>query len=155
MKQCIILLLFIVQSLSHVWLFVTPWTVACQASLSITNSQSLLNLMFIESVIPSKHLIFVVPFSFCLQSVPASGSFPMSQSFASGGQRIGVSASASVLPMNIQDWLSLGWTGWISLQSKELSRIFSSTTIWKHQFLGAQSSLWSNSHICAWLLEKS
>ena len=108
-----------VQSLSHGPLFVTPWTAACQASLSITNSQSLLNLMFIESVMPSKHLIFVVPFSFCLQSFPASGSFPMSQSFASGGQRIGVSASASVLPMNIQDWLPLGWTGGLPCSPKD------------------------------------
>ena len=83
----------------------------------------------------------VVPFSSCLQSVPASGSFPMSQLFASGGQSIGVSASTSVLPMNIQDWFPLGWTGWISLQSKGLSRAFSNTTVQKHQFFGAQRSL--------------
>ena len=83
----------------------------------------------------------VVPFSFCPQSFPASGSLPMSQFFASGGHRIGVSASASVLPMNIQDWFPLGWTGWISLLSKELSRIFSKTTVQKHQFFGAQLSL--------------
>ena len=95
----------------------------------------------------------VVPF-FCLQSFPASGSFPVSQLFASGGQTIGVSASASVLPMNIQDWFPLGLTGWISLQSKGLSTVFSSTTIWKHQFFGTLSSLWSNSHIHTWLLEK-
>ena len=94
-----------VHSLSHVRLFVIPWTAACQASLSITNSQSLLKLMSIESVMPSNHLISssVVPFSSHLQSFPASGSFQMSQFFASGGQSIGVSASASVLPMNIQD----------------------------------------------------
>ena len=92
---------------------------------------------------------FVIPFSPCLQSFPASGPFPMSQSFASGGQSIGVSASASVLPMNIQGWFPLGWTGWISLQSKGLSRIFSSTTVQKHQL-----SLQSNSHIHTWLLEK-
>ena len=79
----------------------------------------------------------VVPFSSCLQSCPASGSFPMSQFFTSGGQSIGVSASASVLPMNIQDWFSLGWTGWISLQSKGLSRVFSNTTVQKHQFFSA------------------
>ena len=97
----------------------------------------------------------VTPFSFCLQSFPASGSFPMSQFFASGGQSIGASASVSVLPMNIQDWFSLGWTGWISLQSKGLSRVFSNTTVWKHQFFSSQSSLWSTSHICTWLLEKS
>ena len=83
----------------------------------------------------------VVPFSSHLQSFPASGSFPVSQFFESGGQRIGVSASASVLPMNIQDWFPLGWTGWISLQSKGLSRVFSSTTVQKHQFVTAQLSL--------------
>ena len=97
---------------------------------------------------------FVVPFSFCLQSFPASGSFPMSQLFSSGGQSIRVSASASVLPMNIQDWFPLGWTGWISLQSQGLSRVFSNTTVQKHQFFGAQYSLWSNSHIHTWLQEK-
>ena len=83
----------------------------------------------------------VVPFSSCPQSFPASGSFQMSQLFASGGQSIGVSASTSVLPMNTQDWSPLGWTGWISLQSKGLSRAFSNTTVQKHQFFGAQSSL--------------
>ena len=83
----------------------------------------------------------VVPFSSCLQSFSASGSFLMSQFFTSGGQSIGVSASASVLPMNIQDWFPLGWTGWISLQSKGLSRVFSNTTVQKHQFFGTQLSL--------------
>ena len=83
----------------------------------------------------------VIPFSSCLQSFPALGSFQMSQFFVSGGQSIGVSASASVLPMNIQDWFHLGWTGWISLQSKGLSRIFSNTTVQKHQFFSAQLSL--------------
>ena len=82
----------------------------------------------------------IVPFSSCLQSFPESGSFPMSQLFASGGQSTGVSASASVLPMNIQDWFPLGWTGWISLQSKRLSIVFSNTTVQKHQFFGAQLS---------------
>ena len=89
----------------------------------------------------------VIPFSSCLQPFPASGSFQMSQFFASGGQRIGVSASTSVLQMNIQDWFPLGWTGWISLQSKGLSRVFSNTTVQKYQFFCAQLSLWSNSHI--------
>ena len=84
---------------------------------------------------------FVVPFSYHLQSFPASGSFPMSQFFALGGQSIGVSASASVLPMNIQDWFPLGWTGWISLESKGLSSIFSNATVQKHQFFSAQLSL--------------
>ena len=88
------------------------------------------------------------------QSFPASGSSPMSQSFTSGGQSIAVSASASVLPENIQDWFPLGWTGWISLLSKGLSRVFSNTTVQKHEFFGAQLSLWSNSHIHTWLLEK-
>ena len=96
----------------------------------------------------------VIPFSSCPQSSPASGSFQMGQLFASGGQSIGVSASTSVLPMNIQDWFPLGWTGWISLQSKGLSRVFSNTTVQKHQFFGAQLSLQSNSDIHAWLLEK-
>ena len=97
----------------------------------------------------------VVPVSSLLQSFPASGSFPVSQFFTSGGQSIAVSASTSVLPMNIQDWFPLGWTGWISLQSKGLSRVFSSTIAQKHQFFGAQLSLWSNSHIHIWLLEKN
>ena len=96
----------------------------------------------------------VVPFSSCPQSLPTSESFPMSQLFAWDGQSIGVSASASVLPMNTQDWSPLGSTGWISLQSKGLSRIFSNTTVQKHQFFGAQPSLQSNSHIHTWPLEK-
>ena len=89
----------------------------------------------------------VVPFSSCPQSFPASGSFPMSEFFASGGQSIRVAASTSVLPMNIQDWSSLGLPGWISLQSKGLSRVFSNTTVQKYQFFGTHLSLWSNSHI--------
>ena len=95
----------------------------------------------------------VFPFS-RLQSFPASGSFLMSQLFASGGQSIGASALASVLPMNIQGWFHLGLTGWISLLSKGLSRVFSDTTVQKHQFFSTQFSWWSNSHICTWLLEK-
>ena len=96
----------------------------------------------------------VLPFSSCLQSFPSSRSFLMGHFFASGGQSMGVSASTSILPMNIQDWFPLGWTGWISMQSKGLSRVFSNTTVQKHQFLGAQLSLWSNSHIQTWPLEK-
>ena len=127
----------LVQLLSHVWLFETPWTAANQASLSIINSQSLLNLMSIESVMPSNHLIL-----YCSTSPPA---FNLSQhqslfTFALGGQSTGVSASASALPMNIQDSFPLGWTGLISLQSKGLSRIFSNTTVQKHQFFGTQLS---------------
>ena len=109
-----------VQSLSRVRLFATPFAsfpreVACQASLSITDSRNPLKLMSITSVMPSNHLILVIPFSSCLQSFPASRSFPMSLFFTSGGQSIGVSASASVLPMNIQGWFPLGLTGLISL----------------------------------------
>ena len=96
---------------------------------------------------------FVVPFSSCPQSLPASGSFPMSQLFAWGGQSIGVSASASVLPMNSQDLYPSGWTGWISLQSKGLSRVFSNTTVQKHQFFSTQLSSQSNSHIHTWPLK--
>ena len=96
----------------------------------------------------------VIPFSFCLQSFPSSRSFPMSWLFSSGGQGIGASASATVLPMNIQDWLPLGLTGLISLQSKGLLRVFSSNTIQKHQFFTAQPFLWFNTHIHTWLLEK-
>ena len=96
----------------------------------------------------------VIPFSSCLQSFPASGSFQMSQLFASDGQSIGVSASTSVPPMNTQDWSPLGWTGWISLQSKVLARVFSNTTVQKHQFFWAQLSLESSSHIHTWLLER-
>ena len=96
----------------------------------------------------------VIPFSSCLQSFPASGSFPVSQFFTLGGQSIGVSVSASVLPTNIQDWFPLGWTGWISLLSKGLSRVFSNITVQKHQFFGTQLSLWSKSHSHTWLLGK-
>ena len=96
----------------------------------------------------------VIPFFFCPQSFPASGSFQISQFFLSGGQSIRASASASVLLMNIQDWFLLGWIGWISLLSKGLSRVFSSATVRKHQFFGVLPSLWSNFHICTWLLEK-
>ena len=143
-----------VQSLSRVLLFVTPWIAARQASLSITNSQSLLKLMPMESVMPSSHLILCRPLLLLPQSLPASGSFPMNQLFAWGGQSIGVSASASILPMNTQDWSPLGWTGWISLQSKGLSRVFSNTTVQKHQFFSPQLSSQSNSHLHTWALEK-
>ena len=96
----------------------------------------------------------VVPLSSCPQSFPASGSFLMNQLFTWGGRSIRVSALTSLLPINTQDWLSLGWTGWISLQSKGLSRSFSNTTVQKHQFFGAQLSSQFNSHIHTWLLEK-
>ena len=111
-----------------------------------------LSRVFSNTTIP-KLKFSVVPFSSCPQSFPASGSFQMSQLFASGGQSIGVSASTSVLPMNIQDWFNLGWTGWISLQPKGLSRGFSNTTVQNHQFFSAQLSSQSNFHIHTWPLE--
>ena len=143
-----------VQSLSHVRLFATSWTAACQTFLSITSSWSLPKLMSVESVMPSKHLILCCPLLLLLWIFPPSGSFQMSQFFASGGQSIGVSASALVLPMNIQDWFPFRWIGWISLLSKGPSRVFSNTTVQKHQLFGSQLSLWSNSHIHTWLLGK-
>ena len=142
------------QSLSHVRLFATPWIAARQASLSITNFQSSLILMSIELVMPSSHLILCRPLLLLPQSFPASESFPMSQLFPWDGQSIGASALASVLPMNTQDWFPLEWTGWISLQSKGLSRVFSNTTVQKHQFFEAQLSSESNFHIHTWPLEK-
>ena len=130
----------VVQSLSFVWLLVTPWAATHQPPLSSTISWSLLKFMSIELVYYLTISSSVVLFSSCLQSFPASGSFPMSQFFATGGQSIGISASASVLPMNIQGWFPLGWTSLISLQSKGLSRVFSSTTIQKHKFFNTQPS---------------
>ena len=121
-----------------------PWTAAGQAFLSITNSQSMLKLMSIQSVMALSSS--VVPFSSYLQSFPGLESFPMSQFFPSGSHSIGVSASASVLPMTIQDGFLLGLTGLISLQSKGLSRVFSNTTVQKHQLVSAKLSLWSHIH---------
>ena len=129
-----------VQSLSLVHLFATPWHVACQASLLFTISWSLLKLMSIESMMPSSHLILCHPLLLLPSTFSSIISFPMSRLFTSGGQSIGASASVLVLPMNIQSWFSLGLTSLISLLSKELSRIFSSTTIQKHQFFNAQPS---------------
>ena len=142
----------VVQSLSHVQLFATPWTAACQTSLFSTVSHNFLKLIF-ESMMPSNYLILCHPLLSCSQSFPASGPFPMSQ-FTSGGQSIGTSASASVLPMNIQDWFPLRQIGSISLKSKGLSRVFSNTTVQNHQIFGTQLSLQSNSHIHMGLLEK-
>ena len=144
-----------VQLLNNVWLFVTSWTIAGQAPLSSTISQSLLNSCALNwwyyLTISSSATLF----SFCLQSFSGSESFPKSLLFASGGQSIGASASVSVIPMNIQGSFPFGLTGLISLQSKGLSRVFSNTTIKKHQFFSAQPSLWSNSHIYTWLQENS
>ena len=139
-----------VQSLSHVQLFATPWIAARQASLSITNSRSSLKLTSIELWCHPAISSSVIPFSSCPQSLPASESFPMSQLFAWGGQSIGVSALAWFLPKNTQDWSPLEWTGCFSLQSKGLSRVFSNTTVQKHQFFSAQPSSQSNSHIHTW-----
>ena len=133
-----------VQWLSHVWIFVTPWTAVFQPFLSNTSAQSLLKLMSIELVMPSKHLFLPLlnrPLLLLPLIFTASGSFQMSQFFVSGGQSISVSASVSVLPMNIQDWYPLGLTGWISLQSKRLTRVFSNTSVQKHRFFGSQLSL--------------
>ena len=142
-----------VQSLSRVWLFVTPWTAAHQASSPSPTPGVHPNSCPLSRWCHPTISSSVISFSSCHQSFPASGSFPMNQLFASAGQSIG--PSASVFPMNIQGWFPLGWTGWISLQSKGLSRVFSSTTIQKHEFLSTQHYLWSNSHINTWLLEKS
>ena len=141
-----------VKSLSYSNLL-TLWTEARKAFMSFTNSLSLLRLMSIELVMLTISSS-AAPFCFYLQSFPASGSFPMSWLFSSGDQSIGASTSASVLPMNIQGWFPLGWTGWISFQSKRLSKVFSSTTIPKYQFFSTQPSLWSKSHINMWLIEK-
>ena len=131
---------------------VIPWTAGCQASLSITNSESLLKLMSIEWVMPSNHVILCHPLLLLPSIFPSIRVFSMSQLFTSGGQSTG--AWPSVLSVNIQDWFPLGLTGWISLQSKGLSRIFPSTTIQKHQLFGAKLSLWCYSHIHKWLMEK-
>ena len=152
-----------VQLLSRVQLFATPWIAARQASLSVTNcrhqhvywvNMSLLKLMPIKSVMPSSHLILCCPLT------PPSpnpsqhqGLFQWVNSLHEVA-KVSVSASASVLPMNTQDWSPLGWTGWISLQSKGLSRVFSNTTIQKHKFFSTQLSSQSNSHIHTWPMEK-
>ena len=133
--------------------FVTPCTTACQTSLSFTISQSLL--MSIESMMPSNHRIFCHPLSFCPQSFPTSGSFPMSRLLALGSQSIGASTSVSVLPMNIQGWFPLGLSDLITLLFKGLSKVTSSTTVLRHQFFSTQPSLWSNSQHHTWLLEKN
>ena len=142
------------QLLDHVRLFVIPWTwhasPPCPSPTPGAYSNSCPLNRWCHPTISSS----VVPFSSGLQSFPATGSLPMSQFFASGGQSIADWASASVLPMNSQDWFLLGWTGWISLQTKGLSRVFSKTTFQKHQFFNAQPFSWSSSHIHTWLLGK-
>ena len=140
----------VVQSLSHVRLFVTSWTAAHQIHYLLEFAQT--HVLWVDNAIEPSHPlspVLLLPLVF-----PASGSFLMSQLFISGGQSIGASVSVSVLPMNSQDWLPLRLTSLISLQFKGLSRVFSNTTVQKHQFFNAQLSLWSNSHIHTWLLEK-
>ena len=145
--------MYSVQSLSHVQLFATPWTpgarLPCPSQTPGACSNSHPSSRWCHPTISSS----VVPFSFYLQSFPASGSFQMTQFLTLGGQSIG--ASASVLPMNIQDWFALRLIGWMSLQYKGLSRVFSNTRVQKHQIFGTQLCLWSNSHIWTRLLEKT
>ena len=142
------LIAIVVQLLSHFWLFEIPWTVACHASCPSLSPRVYSNSFPLSCW---SHATITSPdihFSSCPQPFPASWSFPMCRLFASGGQSIEVSASASVLAMNVQGCFSLGLTVWVSFLSKGLSRVFSSTTVRKHQFFCVQPSLWSNSHIC-------
>ena len=143
-----------VQLLSCVWPLVTPWTAAYQASLSFTISQSLLKLMSIESVIKSNHLILCHHLLFLPSIFPIFRVFSNNLAFYLRWPKCWSSASASVFPMNILGWFPLWLTGLISLKSKGLSRVFFNTTVHKHQFLGTQTSLWFNSHIHTWLLDK-
>ena len=151
-----------IQLLSHVWLLykrhrsvpLTPGTAACRLPCPSLSPWDYSNSCPLSQWCHSTISFSVTLFYSWPQSFPASGSFLMSRLFASGGQSIGASVSASVLPMNIQGWFPIGLTGWISLQSKELSKVLSNTAAQKYQFFCIQPSLWSNSHICTWLLEK-
>ena len=134
-----------IQLLSHIRLFATPWTAACQASLSITNFRSLFKHMFIEPVIPSNHLILCHPLPLSPSVFPSIRVFSNDSVLCIRWPKYW--SFKSVLPMNIQDWFPSGWTGWIFLQSKGLSRVFSNNTVQKHQLFGIQLSLYSNSHI--------
>ena len=144
----------VVQLTSYVWLFATPWTATYQATLSLTISQSLPKFISTESVMLFNHFILCCPLLLSSIFPRIRVFFPMSQVLVSGGQKTGASASPSVLPMSIQGWFLSDLTGLISLLSKGLSRVSSSSTVWKHQFFGALPSLWSNSHIHTWLLER-
>ena len=146
-------LLAVVQLLSCVLLFATPWTAACRHPLPFTISRSLLRFTSIELVMLSNHLILCHPLLLLPSIFPSIRVFPMSQLITSGGHSI--EALASILPMNIQCWFPLGLIGLISLQPRKFSGVFSSPTIRKHQFFSAQPSLWSDSHIHIWLLEKA
>ena len=143
-----------VQSLSHVRLFATPWIAAHQASLSITNSRSSLRLTSIKSVIPSSHIILYHPLLLLPPILPSITVFSNESTLRMRWQSTGVSALASFLSKKSQGWSPSEWTGRISLQSKGLSRVFSNTTVQKHQFFGAQPFSQSNSHIHTWPLEK-
>ena len=143
-----------VQLLSHVWLFVNPWTATQHPSLSFTISPCLFKFMSIESVMLFNHFILCCPLLLLPSVFPRITVFSNELALHIRCQSIAASASASVLPMNIQDWFPLGWTGWISLQSKGLARVFSNTTVQKHQFFGNQPLLWPNSNIYTWLLER-
>ena len=143
-----------IQLLSRIRLFATPWIVARQASLSITSSQSSLILTSIESVIPSSHLILCRPLLLLPPNPPSITVFSNESALLIRWPKYWSLSLTLVLPMNTQDWSPLGWTGWISLQSKGLSRVFSNTTVQTHQFFGAQLSSQSNSHIHTWPLEK-
>ena len=144
----------VVQSLSHVWLFVTPWTAAHQASLSITNSQSLLKLMSIESVMPSNHLILCCPLLLLPSVFPSISVFSNESILCIRWPKYRVSVSASVLPMNIQDWFPLGLTDWISLQSNGLSSLLQHHNSKASILQCSAFFLWSNLHIHTWWLEK-
>ena len=143
-----------VQSLNHVRLFATPWIPACQASLSITNSRSPPKPMSIESVMPSNHLILCCSLLLPPSIFPSFRVFFNESALCIRWPKCWGFSFSIILPMNTQDWFHLRWTGWISLQSKGLSRVFSKTTVQKHQFFGVQLSLRSNSQIHTWLLEK-
>ena len=156
MNKIIIVLLyqFVVQSLSHVPLFKTPWTAACQATLSFSISWSWLKLISTESVVPSNHLILCGPLLLQLSVFPSNRVFSSESALCIRWPKYW-SFSFSISPSSeIQSWFPLGLTGLICLQSKELSRVFFNTTVQKHQFSGAQPSLWSTSHIHSWLMEK-
>jgi len=143
-----------VQSFSSVQLFATPWIAVLQAFMSITNSWSSPKLTSIESVMPSSHLILCRPFLLLPPIPPSIRLFSNESTLCMRWPKYWISALASVLLKNTQDWSSLEWTGWISLQSKGLSRVFSNTIIQKHQFFGTQPSSQSNSHIHTWPLDK-
>ena len=146
-----LLIVVVIQSLSHVQLFAIPWTTAYQASLSLTAFQNLPKYMFIALVMPSSHFILWHPLLLLPSIFPSIGDFS-SELSTSDDENTGASASASVFPVNIQGWSPLRLTGLISLLSKGLSRFFSSTTVWKHQFFGVLPSLQSSSHNRAWPL---